>query len=134
MAFLLTATPLFHAIMKHRSGGVVLAGAVGVVVVGERGVAAYPLAPRRRRCGGGGGGGGGAGEEDDEGGALRARQDDRGGELRQGQGRPRHAHRRHPRHQGARPQPCASPQDGRADQTGDFHNEANKTSKCGPVA
>lgn len=59
MAFLLTATPLFHAIMKHRSGGVVLAGAVGVVVVGERGVAAYPLAPRRRRCGGGGGGGGG---------------------------------------------------------------------------
>lgn len=49
MASLLAAAPFFHAVMKHRCGGVVLAGALAVVIVGEYGVAADPLAPHR--CG-----------------------------------------------------------------------------------
>lgn len=54
MASLLATAPLFHAIMKQRSGGVVVAGAIGVVVVGEHGVAAYALAPHGRGRGRGG--------------------------------------------------------------------------------
>lgn len=39
---------------KRAYGGVVVAGAVGVVVVGEHGVAAYALAPHGRGRGRGG--------------------------------------------------------------------------------
>lgn len=52
MASLLATAPFFHAIMKHRTGGVIVAGAVRVVVAGEYGVAAYALTPQRRGGGG----------------------------------------------------------------------------------